>query len=142
MAGAKKKKKPAANPARGFATTSIASKPRPETAEEPAKPPSKAEAEAAASSQTATGASGDSPGGPAGPAIAETTLSPEEFEKQLEEAQLQIIVDKYAAKVKRDAQRQRTRLETDRRLLRSQADYVSSSKWLSQELMDHVLDLI
>ncbi|KAK0386701.1 hypothetical protein NLU13_6535 [Sarocladium strictum] len=138
MAGQKKKKKPAANPARGFATTSIASKPRPETVEEPTKPPTKAEAEA----QAATTSKEDARGAQAGPVPAETTLSPEEFEKQLEEAQLQIIVDKHAAKVKRDAQRQRSRLETDRRLLRGQADYISCAKWLPQDLMDHVLDLI
>ncbi|KAF5130566.1 hypothetical protein E5D57_006904 [Metarhizium anisopliae] len=38
IAGNKKKKKPAANPARGFATTSIASKLRPEVSDSEAKP--------------------------------------------------------------------------------------------------------
>lgn len=142
MAGAKKKKKPAANPARGFATTSIASKPRPETTEEPEKPQSKAEAEVAASGLADATANGSSQTTQAATATTEATLSPEEFERQLEEAQLQIIVDKHATKVKRDAQRQRTRLETDRRLVRGQADSVNSSKWLSQELMDYILDLI
>lgn len=141
-AGAKKKKKPAANPARGFATTSIASKPRPETVEEQEKPISKTEAEAAASKPTDATANDQSQAPQTGNATAEAALSPEEFERQLEEAQLQIIVDKHASKVKRDAQRQRSRLETDRRLLRGQADSVSSSKWLPQEIKDHVLDLI
>ncbi|KAH8169494.1 helicase associated domain (HA2) domain-containing protein [Sarocladium implicatum] len=142
MAGAKKKKKPAANPARGFATTSIASKPRPETVEETEKQPTKAEAEAAAlgAADTATNGSSQTPHDTK--AMAESALSPEEFERQLEESQLQIIVDKHATKVKRDAQRQRSRLETDRRLVRGQADSVNSSKWLPQELMDHILDLI
>jgi ATP-dependent RNA helicase DHX29 len=69
-------------------------------------------------------------------------LSPEEFEKQLEESELQLLVEKHAQKTRRDAQRQRSRLETDRRLLRSQADPVNIPKWLPQELIDHILDLI
>jgi ATP-dependent RNA helicase DHX29 len=44
--------------------------------------------------------------------------------------------------VRRDAQRQKTRLETDRRLLRGQAESLNAKKWLPQELMDQVLDLI
>ncbi|PNP49176.1 hypothetical protein THARTR1_10100 [Trichoderma harzianum] len=102
MAGAKKKKKPAANPARGFATTSVASKPRLEIAEPTASQPSSG----------------------------------------LEESDLQLFVEKYSQKVKRDAQRQCSRLETDRRLLRSQAETINTPKWLPRELMDHILDLI
>jgi ATP-dependent RNA helicase DHX29 len=147
MAGAKKKKtKPTANPARGFATTSIASKarqdlPLSETGDSVAEavsagkiiaPPSNAAAPPSTSS--AAGAANNSD--------LNKNLSPEEFERQLEESELQLLVEKHGAKVKRDAQRQRTRLETDRRLLRSQADAVNSKKWLPQELMDHLLDLI
>nr|XP_036581626.1 helicase associated domain-containing protein [Colletotrichum truncatum]KAF6790069.1 helicase associated domain-containing protein [Colletotrichum truncatum] len=140
MAGAKKKKKPAANPARGFATTSVASsKARTEPAEGPENAVT-AIATNAASSQEAPPTA--SPSASAGDKAAKTALSPEEYEKQLEEDELQLLVDKYAQKTKRDAQRQRTRLETDRRLLRSQADSVNSRKWLPQELMDQVLDLI
>ncbi|OTB02740.1 hypothetical protein M426DRAFT_190879 [Hypoxylon sp. CI-4A] len=147
MAGAKKKKtKAPANPARGFATTSIASKPRAEVANEPA--------------QTATGAqkldapptssSRDLNAPPSNPNPDNTstnkqsivTLSPEEFERQLEESELQLLVEKHAQKVKRDAQRQKSRLETDRRLLRGQAESLNTRKWLPQELMDHILDLI
>lgn len=142
MAGTKKKKKPAANPARGFATTSIASKPRPENAvEETPKPLSKADAAAAHSGTTETDP-GPVSGSPAQKQAEDKPLSPEEFEKQLEESQLQILVEKHAAKVKRDAQRQKTRLETDRRLLRGQADPVNAPKWLPQDLMDYILDLI
>ncbi|KAH7149728.1 P-loop containing nucleoside triphosphate hydrolase protein [Dactylonectria estremocensis] len=144
MAGAKKKKKPAANPARGFATTSIASKPRPEVVE-PESSPSSTTAKgqgAPPSSQNAppsTAAPGDAN---AKPTTKDKELTPEEFERQLEESELQLLVEKHAQKTKRDAQRQRSRLETDRRLLRSQADSVNSYKWLPQELMDHVLNLI
>lgn len=135
MAGNKKKKKPAANPARGFATTSIASKPRPDTTE------STLDTSAAGSLSVAHDAPTPIRHATA-PADAVPKLSAEEFEKQLEESELQLLVDKYAAKTKRDAQRQRNRLETDRRLLRGQADPVNVMKWFSEELLDHILDLI
>ncbi|KAF5020191.1 hypothetical protein F66182_7796 [Fusarium sp. NRRL 66182] len=146
MAGAKKKKKPAANPARGFATTSVASKPRPEVAEAEPKPaiaksqtvPSSTQKDAppissATSENTATNANANA---------LEKTLSPEEFERHLEESELQLIVEKHSTKIKKDAQRQRTRLDTDRRLLRGQADSINSFKWLPHDLMDHIIDLV
>ncbi|KAF0316525.1 ATP dependent RNA [Colletotrichum asianum] len=143
MAGAKKKKKAAANPARGFATTSVASsKARTEPAEGSDNAANGRAANAASSAAAAQDASPASQSTPPGDQSAQKTLSPEEYEKQLEEDELQLLVDKYAQKTKRDAQRQRTRLETDRRLLRSQADSINSRKWLPQELMDQILDLI
>lgn len=138
MAGTKKKKKAVANPARGFATTSIASKPRPETSEasndpsstEQAKKPTEAAVERSDESQIAKPDNGPPP------------LSAEEFEKQLEESELQLLVEKFALKTKRDAQRQKNRLETDRRLLRGQADPINVTKWLPPDILDHILDLI
>ncbi|KAI0473028.1 helicase associated domain-containing protein [Xylariaceae sp. FL0804] len=149
MAGAKKKKtKPSANPARGFATTSVASKPRLEST---APSPSPADdAQAPASSNPSSSASKPNtvpstapvlPDG-AAPAQQKDHLSPEEFERQLEESELQLLVEKHGQKVKRDAQRQKSRLETDRRLLRGQAEPLNTRRWLPQELMDHVLDMI
>lgn len=143
MAGKKKAKKPAANPARGFATTSIAaSKTRVEledTAKESSRTdttnPTTTAATAQANGQNGTVSSGADK-------KAEQTLSPEEFEKQLEESELQLLVEKHGAKVKRDAQRLKTRLETDRRVLRGQSETVNSKKWLPTELMDQVLDLL
>ncbi|KAF4999720.1 hypothetical protein FGRMN_2285 [Fusarium graminum] len=145
MAGAKKKKKPAANPARGFATTSVASKPRPEIVESELKPiaaknqvaPPSTQKDAPPSSSAAT--SGDATGNTTAQG---KELSPEEYERHLDESELQLLVEKYAVKTKKDAQRQRTRLDTDRRLLRGQADSINSFKWLSQDLMDHIFDLI
>lgn len=141
MAGKKKTKKPAANPARGFATTSVASKPRLDPAEAADETlPSTANDDTAPQSQDAPpSGSTTTTAGQVAPA---KTLSPEEFERQLEESELQLLVEKYAQKVRRDAQRQKTRLETDRRLLRGQAESLNAKKWLPQELMDHVLDLI
>lgn len=143
MAGAKKKKKPASNPARGFATTSIASKPKPETAEEPAnieELPSKS----GPGSEAKDGGSAAVAGGPNGAKEGQTSvkLSPEEFEKQLEESELQVLVDKHAQKSKREAARQVTRLQTDRRLWRNQADSLNTRKWLPPELMDEVLQVV
>lgn len=145
--GNKKKKKTVANPARGFATTSVASKPRLEVVEPVGSqsssgintpknaPPATSEATPQASTSVEQRSEREAQ-------AKETVLSPEEFERQLEESELQLFVEKYSQKVKRDAQRQCSRLETDRRLLRSQAENINTPKWLPRELMDHVLDLI
>lgn len=145
--GNKKKKKTVANPARGFATTSVASKPRLEVVEPVGSqsssgvntpknaPPAASEATPQASTSAEQRSEREAQ-------AKEAVLSPEEFERQLEESELQLFVEKYSQKVKRDAQRQCSRLETDRRLLRSQAENINTPKWLPRELMDHVLDLI
>ncbi len=150
MAGAKKKKsKPAANPARGFATTSIASKPRVENTESSSTNiPDVPTAKTSGAKPGAAPRSSSSQDVKAQSGHAEKTsrqkeeLSPEEFERQLEESELQLLVEKYSQKVKRDSQRQKSRLETDRRLLRGQAEALNTRKWLPPELMDHILDLI
>jgi len=146
MAGKKKAKKPAANPARGFATTSIASKPRADPAEGPddtAEASGNGNGNAPPSNKATPPSTTGQPGGDAAKAAEpEKALSPEEFERQLEESELQLLVEKYSQKVRRDAQRQKTRLDTDRRLLRGQAETVNTKKWLPQELMDHLLDLV
>jgi ATP-dependent RNA helicase DHX29 len=147
MAGKKKTKKPAANPARGFATTSVASKPRVDALDSTDEASgtsnngtalSKTDAAAPAASQPQAEANG----GTASAKETEKNLSPEEFERQLEESELQLMVEKYAQKVRRDVQRQKNRLETDRRVLRGQAETVNTRKWLPSELMDHIIDLI
>jgi ATP-dependent RNA helicase DHX29 len=143
MAGKKKAKKPAANPARGFATTSIAASKTRVEIEDNAKEASGTDTAKTTTAADTTQSSGQNgavaPGADKKP---EQTLSPEEFEKQLEESELQLLVEKHAAKVKRDAQRLKTRLETDRRVLRGQSETVNSKKWLPTELMDQVLDLL
>ena len=139
MAGGKKKKKPASNPARGVATTSIASKPKIELSDPEPSTPSKEPQETADTPQKEIIAAASGPGSSFSKEKAPT---PEEFEKQLEDAELQVLVEKHAQKSKRDALRQKTRLETDRRVLRSQADNLSTRKWLPPELMDELLDLV
>lgn len=139
MAGAKKKKKPASNPARGFATTSIASKPRAETTD--TAPNGELLGEASENNPEDTKNNSTVPKG-ANEANPKQELSPEEFEKQLEESELQILVDKHSQRAKREASRQVTKLQTDRRLLRSQAEFLNTRKWLPPELMDEILDAI
>lgn len=144
MAGAKKKKKPAVNPARGFATTSIASKPRPEIIDESnaSSNPSLASVPGTSDGAAPQADKSGNQSLPKDTASQKDSLTAEEFEKQLEESDLQLFVEKYSQKVKRDAQRQRTRLQTDRRLLRSSADPINSIKWLPQDLMDQTINLI
>jgi ATP-dependent RNA helicase DHX29 len=138
MAGGKKKKKPASNPARGFATTSIASKPKIEAAD--------SELPAIASNELLDTVNQEqvvvADGTVESQVLSLKTLTAEEFEKQLEESELQVLVEKHAAKSKRDAARQKTRLETDRRVLRGQAETLNTRKWLPPELMDEILELV
>jgi ATP-dependent RNA helicase DHX29 len=140
MAPGKKKKRPASNPARGFATTSIASKPKIDlTNTGPVQTPL---TESGAIEVTETRPAESVGLQPEAPVATEQKLSAEEFEKQLEESELQILVDKHAQKSKRDALRQKTRLETDRRVLRGQADNLITRRWLPPELMEEILDLV
>ena len=138
MAGGKKKKKPAPNPARAVATTSIASKQKLELPEDVHEPVPLHEAKDTGDLQHT-----DQAAPPTSSLVPnEKALTAEEFEKQLEESELQVLVEKHAQKSKRDAARQKTRLETERRLLRSQADSLNTRKWLPPELMEEILDLI
>ncbi|KAF7894835.1 hypothetical protein EAF00_006649 [Botryotinia globosa] len=140
MAGGKKKKKPAANPARGFATTSIASKPKNEAIEAIKEKDVADGAIDTTESQQLGEKAGEVAGN--GPSNQDSNLTPEEFEKQLENSELQILVEKHSQKSKRDALRQKTRLETDRRVLRGQSETLNTRKWLPPELMEEILDLI
>ncbi|KAJ5151042.1 uncharacterized protein N7482_010294 [Penicillium canariense] len=75
----------------------------------------------------------------AGPSL--QNYSPEELEKHLEEAELQILVDKYAAKCRSDAVRQATKLETERRVLRQQSVSLSLLEWLPTDIQNKILEL-
>lgn len=138
----KKKKKPAANPARGFATVSVPSKPKPESPE--TSSPTPGESEATPQSELQTPPLKEEPAASAGAPQSDSTLqnyTPEELEKHLEESELQILVDKYAAKCKSDAARQATKLETEKRLFRQQSVSLSLLEWLPTEIQDRILEL-
>lgn len=141
----KKKKKPASNPARGFATVSVPSKPKPEsTAETPST--TAGDSKATPQNEPQAPRAEDYPAGEissgaprAGPSL--QNYSPEELEKHLEEAELQILVDTYAAKCKSDAVRLATKLETERRVIRQQSVPLSLLEWLPTEIQDRILEL-
>ncbi|KAF2218508.1 hypothetical protein BDZ85DRAFT_92620 [Elsinoe ampelina] len=142
--GTKKKKKPASNPARGFATTSIASKTKVDEPEKVPEPVVKAPFSSGGSKQKgSTGAS--EPVETQSPTIKEKDLkdlSPEELEAQLELSDLQQTVERLGPKVSREAARQISRLETDRRVLRGQAEWLPVSGWLSGQAKDAILDAV
>lgn len=144
MAGGNKKKKtkPTINPARGFATTSLPKATKPVV--ENGKDVNSADASGMATPDPAP-ASVDSArlkpvsaGTKVQPELYE--LSPEELEASLEASELQLFVEQNAAKVRREANRQSSRLETDRRVLRGQADFLSVRECLPDELMQQVID--
>lgn len=141
-----KKKKPVANPNRGFATTSIASKQKPDKA-----------STAGTSTPDATVAKDDGKNSDdLGPSTSHQEqqsdqvsiqqkelheLSPDELEKRLEDAELQRLVEKYSAKTSRDVSRHASKLQTDCRVLRKQAQPLYTRALLPDELMWQILDL-
>lgn len=142
----KKKKKPAANPARGFATVSVPSKPK--------APESTSSTPAASESTTATPENGQPASAPAAEGSQKPpetqpkethslqNYSPEELERHLEASQLQLLVEKYGAKCKNDAARHVTKLETERRIMRQQAASLNVFEWLPTEVLNRILGLV
>ena len=136
-AGNKKKKKPRANPARGVATTSIESKSKVENLKE-------------LKSTDASGTTTPDTSTPEAPEDVETStseakrelheMSPEELEAQLETSELQQFVETHAARVRKDTLRHVSRLGTDKRILRGQADFLSVKDWLPEGLMQLMFD--
>lgn len=138
-AGKKKKTKPVSNPARTVATTSLPSK----ASINYSKKDSSAEA-----SDVVTPVAADAP------VLSEHSnkielcktqfelheLSPEELEAQLEASELQQFVERLAPKVRKESSRIVSRLETDKRILRGQAEFISVREWLPDELMEQILE--
>ena len=133
-----KKKKPAANPARGYATTSIASKSKikePEQAEAAVSENSKTTPKAVDPSlptQTTTDSDASSK---------KVELTPEELEAQLLRDELQLLVEKHASKVRREARRHVLKFQTDQRVLRSQSQHMSVYDWVPNEVLDIIISL-
>lgn len=133
MAPNKKKKKPMGNPARGFATTSIASKTKPEKIAPEAEEPKEVPIGSIAVPQTSAA--------PLAPASTVVSQTPEELEAQLEHDELQLLVEKHASRIRRESRRQVLKFQTDRRVLRSQSQSMTVHDWLSNEIMDSILAL-
>lgn len=137
----KKKRKPASNPARGFATVSVPSKPKPENTDTPST--TTGESKATPQNEPQSAGTEDRPAAASAPEAAPSlqNYSPEELEKHLEEADLQILVDKYAARCKNDAVRQATKLDTEKRVFRQQSVSLSLLEWLPTEVQAKILEL-
>ncbi|GAB1218353.1 hypothetical protein ATERTT37_007607 [Aspergillus terreus] len=134
----KKKKKPAANPARGFATVSVPSKPK---STDTTAPTSTVESKSISESERPTPAEKNEPTTETQQSSSLQNYSPEELERHLEDAELQLLVEKYASKCKNDAARQASKLETERRVFRQQAVSLSLLEWLPAEVLDTILSL-
>ena len=135
MAPNKKKKKPQGNPARGFATTSVASKPKqPEKEKDKDEPslPEKQDAPALAPEVAPATVT---------PPPQEVHQTPEELEAQLERDELQLLVEKHAPRVRRESRRHAAKLQTDRRVLRTQAESITTHDWLSHPITDSIIAL-
>lgn len=136
----KKRKKPAHNSARGFATTSIPSKSKidDEKAQDNSSPVAKLEISAVDKVERID--SFDT-------AVTENPqkelheLNPEELEVHLEESNLQLLLEEYGEKCKKDAVRQFNRVTTEQRVLRPQSERLDISFWLSNEIVQDILDL-
>jgi ATP-dependent RNA helicase DHX29 len=136
---AKKKKKSTTNSARGFSTTSVASKPKSDLSkveptivlEEPDERRVIAEKSAHITDQNAKDGGND---------IAK--LSPSEVEEYLENEELRLIVERHLAAVERDSNRQLNRLKTDRRVLPSQAWPLQVWEWLRTTEISQLWKLI
>ncbi|KAF9886137.1 hypothetical protein FE257_011962 [Aspergillus nanangensis] len=132
----KKKKKPASNPARGFATVSVPSKPK---STDTTAPASTAESKSVSESDRPTPAEKNLPPTEIQQSSSLQDYSPEELEKHLEDAELQLLVEKYSAKCKNDATRQVTKLETERRVLRQQSVSLNLLEWFPKEILERIL---
>jgi ATP-dependent RNA helicase DHX29 len=138
----KKKKKPAANPARGFATTSLPSKSKTVARLDDA-PVAPDEQSREAGSHTPVPASqdpADAEGEQSTGGLQIQDMSPEELEAHLENSELEAILDKYGATAMTGARRQVTRLETERRQLRLQTQKLSTYNWLPEEMIRELFE--
>ena len=142
MAPSKKKKKPASNPARGFATTSTASKPKYDRTEELDSNVQIDESGTPAVLSTAVSSTRPGQSSSREPEKALCELTPEELESQLEESTLQLLVENQGEKTKKDVSRHVARLQTEKRLLRSQAEYLHIRQWLPPEIMQIITSLL
>ncbi|EWC44774.1 hypothetical protein DRE_06412 [Drechslerella stenobrocha 248] len=143
-----KKKKPASNPARGVATTSLPSKAKIQQAEDEkarlaAEEEEKKAAEAAAiaaAEEAAKLADAKQAGSAAG-----ATLTPEEFAAQLEDDDLQYFLEKNGDRVFREAKRQVTKSESERRTLRATGNAGCISflvgDWLDDDDVERILTI-
>lgn len=137
----KKKKKPASNPARGFSTVSTPSKPKSIsiTPAEPQQQDLASENTVAPANNENIASQDQNLSAPRASTTDVHELSPEELERHLQQAELQRLVER-GARSKKDSSRQESRLITERRLLRGQAESLSVHTWVHPELLDEIFE--
>ena len=143
MAPKKKKTKPTANPARGFATTSMPSKARADESVHTSKNEPEAEDKNLQYAVKGTDVAHDN-------RRQETKntptdlhhLSPEELEQQLEQSELQFLTEKHGSKTRQNSSRSVSKLLTDKRVLRHQATFLFTRDWLPDALLGEMLQTI
>lgn len=137
MVASKKKKKPTANSTRGFATTSTPSKPKDQVPVDVQE-----SVDSAGSSndvnlhvnralETISANSTDK---------AADELSPEQLEKELEDSDLLLLVEKYGESTKKNVSHNVQKLQTERRLLRAQAVSLNTRPRLPPDSLQLILD--
>ena len=132
-----KKKKKVANPARGFAVTSTISKSR--LNDEVNEDVTTVSVPVSDEHQSQDQAAPHKPISTSKEKKELSELSPEQLERQLEESELQILVDQFREKSRKDTLRQVSRILTERRLLRSQAEQLNTTRLLPMELLQWIL---
>ena len=142
MAPNKKKKKPASNPARGFATTSTASKTKDNGAQEFENAVQSEVSSAPVLPESVEKGIRTEDSSNREPEKALHELTPEELESQLEDASLQNLVEIHGEKTKKSVSRQVSRIQTEKRLLRSQAEHLGIRQWLPTEIIQIITDLL
>jgi ATP-dependent RNA helicase DHX29 len=139
MAPNKKKKKAAANPARGFATVSIASKPKELEQKKGTVSNEGSKDDGHHEGISPPAANGPAQQSPADGGTAIEDMTPEELEAHLEDSELQSLLDANAARCRSDVIRQVSRLQVERRQLRGQSHKLATREWLEDEALERLL---
>ena len=142
MAPNRKKKKPASNPARGFATTSTVSKTKDVGAQEIEDAVHSEVPDASIFSKSVEDGMPTEDSSNREPEKGLHELTPEELESQLEDSSLQNLVDNHGEKTKKIVSRQASRIQTEKRLLRSQAEHLGVRQWLPTEIIQIITNLL
>jgi ATP-dependent RNA helicase DHX29 len=136
---APKKKKPASNPARGFATVSLPSKAKADDrASESEIVPAEAGNIESDSHESRVAVNMTQP---LQDASSFQDMTADQLESHLEDAELQNIVEKSAERSKQIAARQIARLEAERRTLRGQAMPLETDDWLTEGIVEEIFNL-
>lgn len=136
MAG--KKKKAASNPARGFTTTSIASKSKQDSQKAEREVEDKEKARGSAKEHLDASSDGATITTSSNPML---RMSPEDLEKHLEEHELQALIDVSLEKAKKVSSKEISKINHDRKVSRKQANPFYMSSWFSQQTLNIVLNL-